>query len=369
MSKCSGPSQPNSSMLHAVIMAGGVGARFWPLSRRNRPKQLINLTGEGTMLEKTIERLDGLVDPEQIWIVTNAEQASLIRQIMPKFRSDRFIIEPVGRNTAPAIGLAAVHLHKHDPDAVMIVLPADHRITNIEQFHFCLTSAVEAVHDSEVLATIGIEPTRPETGYGYIQMDTSGIRIRDNVYPVKTFAEKPNLQTARLFLASGEFVWNSGMFVWRADTILKQIREHLPLWGVAFQEIDKSIGTAFEAEVTRRVFEAGKGISIDYGVMERAPKVAVIRGTFDWNDVGSWDEVWRLMPHDENGNAVRGNVTLANTHNTCVLGNKKLIAAVGVSNLIIVETDDALMICPLDRSQEVKELVDALKAGGKEGVL
>lgn len=356
-------------MLHAVIMAGGVGARFWPLSRRNRPKQLIDLTGEGSMLERTMTRLDGLVEKDRIWIVTNAEQAALIQELTPDFDAQRFIIEPTGRNTAPAVGLAAVHLHKHDPDAVMIVLPADHRITNIEQFHFCLTSAVESVHDSEVLATIGIEPTRPETGYGYVQMDTSGVRVRDNVYPVKTFAEKPNLQTARLFLESGEFLWNSGMFVWRADTILKQIKEHLPQWGMAFHEIEKAIGTPQEMDVTRKVFEAGKGISIDYGVMEHAPKVAVVRGTFDWNDVGSWDEVWRLMPHDENGNAVRGNVTLANTHNTCVLGNKKLIAAVGVSNLIIVETEDALMICPLDRSQEVKELVDKLKSQGKEGVL
>jgi mannose-1-phosphate guanylyltransferase len=356
-------------MLHAVIMAGGVGARFWPLSRRNRPKQLIDLTGEGTMLERTIARLDGLVDKDHIWIVTNAEQAELIKELIPEFDTSRFIIEPLGRNTAPAVGLAAVHLHKHDPDAVMIVLPADHRITNIEQFHYCLTSAVEAVHDSPVLATIGIEPTRPETGYGYVQMDTSGVRLRENVYPVKTFAEKPNLQTARLFLESGEFLWNSGMFVWRADTILKQIREHLPLWGVAFGEIESAIGTPQEKDVTRKVFESGKGISIDYGVMEHAPKVAVVRGTFDWNDVGSWDEVWRLMPHDEDGNAIRGNVTLANTHNTCVLGNKKLIAAVGVSNLIIVETEDALMICPLDRSQEVKELVDKLRSQGKEGVL
>lgn len=321
------------------------------------------------MLERTIARLDGLVDKDHIWIVTNAEQAELIKELIPEFDTSRFIIEPLGRNTAPAVGLAAVHLHKHDPDAVMIVLPADHRITNIEQFHYCLTSAVEAVHDSPVLATIGIEPTRPETGYGYVQMDTSGVRLRENVYPVKTFAEKPNLQTARLFLESGEFLWNSGMFVWRADTILKQIREHLPLWGVAFGEIESAIGTPQEKDVTRKVFESGKGISIDYGVMEHAPKVAVVRGTFDWNDVGSWDEVWRLMPHDEEGNAIRGNVTLANTHNTCVLGNKKLIAAVGVSNLIIVETEDALMICPLDRSQEVKELVDKLRSQGKEGVL
>ncbi len=350
-------------------MAGGVGARFWPLSRRNRPKQLIDLTGEGTMLEQTMLRLDGLVGRDNVWIVTNADQAALIREIMPDFRQDRFIIEPLGRNTAPAIGLAAVHLHKQDPDAVMIVLPADHRITNLEQFHFCLHSAVEVVHDSELLATIGIEPTRPETGYGYIQMDTSGIRLRDNVYPVKTFAEKPNLGTARLFLQSGEFLWNSGMFVWRADSILKQIVEQLPLWGVAFKEIEAAIGTPTEQAVTRRVFEAGKGISIDYGVMEKAPRVGVVRGTFDWNDVGSWDEVWRLMPHDEHGNVTRGNVVLTHTHHTCVLGGKKLIAAVGVSNLIIVETDDALMICPLDRSQEVKDLVESLKAQGKDEVL
>ncbi|MCC6476101.1 mannose-1-phosphate guanylyltransferase [bacterium] len=356
-------------MLHAVIMAGGVGARFWPLSRKDRPKQLIDLTGEGAMIEQTVRRLEGLVETDNIWVVTNVEQAEQIREVCPALRKDRFILEPVGRNTAPAIGLAAVHLMKHDPDAVMLVLPADHRIENRDEFHYCLNSAVEVVHDSEVLATIGIAPTRPETGYGYIQMDQTGIRLRDNVYPVKTFAEKPNLATAKLFFESGEFLWNSGMCVWRADTILKCIADFLPLWGAGFREIEMALGTPQAESVVKKVFSAQKGISIDYGVMEKAKHVAVVKGTFEWSDVGSWDEVWRLLPHDAHGNASRGNTAAHNTKNTLILGGDKLIAAVGVENLIVIETGDAILICPLDRSQEVKDMVDALKAQGKNEYL
>jgi mannose-1-phosphate guanylyltransferase len=203
-------------MIHAVIMAGGIGARFWPLSRRRRPKQLLDLLGEGTLLDQTLQRIAPMVPPQRRWIITNREQMTLMRDSASPPDS-AYIVEPLGRNTAPAIGLAAVRLLRHDPDAVMLVLPADHRIQNTDAFRRCLQAAADLVDDSDILATIGIEPTRPETGYGYIQIDPTAKPLAENIYRVKTFAEKPNLELARRFFESGEFLWNSGIFVWRAD--------------------------------------------------------------------------------------------------------------------------------------------------------
>jgi mannose-1-phosphate guanylyltransferase len=356
-------------MLHSVIMAGGIGARFWPLSRRQKPKQLLDLLGEGTLIEQTIVRVEPLVPPEQRWIVTNKEQAVMIAKAVPDITTRQFIIEPMGRNTAPAIGLSAVHLLRADPDAVMIVLPADHRIDNVNAFRKCLKVAVDLVSDSDILATIGMKPSRPETGYGYIQMDTSESDLGPHAYKVKTFAEKPNAATAKLFMESGEFLWNSGIFIWRADVIMQQLSEYLPQWYSGLQEIATAIGTKQEAEVTRQVFGALKGISIDYGVMERAPRVAVIKGTFGWSDVGSWDEVWRLFGKDEAGNAAQGNAQTVDSNNNLILAKDKLIALVGVQNMVVVDAGDALLICPRENSQQVRAIVEKLEKDGLDKYL
>jgi mannose-1-phosphate guanylyltransferase len=356
-------------MLHAVIMAGGIGARFWPLSRKSKPKQLVDLLGNGPMIEQTINRTSPLVAQDQQWIVTNREQMLMIRDAMPSFPEKQFILEPMGKNTAPAIGLAAVRLLRVDPDAVMAVLPADHLIDDVEAFRSCLMRAVSVVAESDALATIGIEPTRPETGYGYIQIDNSAVPLIDGIFKVKTFAEKPNLQTAKLFLESGEFLWNSGIFVWRADTILKQIADNIPRWHAGLKEITEALGTPEEEAVIRHVFSSRKGISIDYGVMEHARHVAVVRATFGWSDVGSWDEVWRILPHDEQGNACQGNVLAVESKNNLLQVGQKLVALVNVDNLIVIETDDALLICPRDKSQSVRAIVDALEKSGKEKYL
>jgi len=347
-------------------MAGGVGARFWPISRHLRPKQLLDLLGEGTLLEQTLARIEPLVPPDRRWIVTNREQMLMVREQMPSLAENRFILEPVGKNTAPAIGLTAVHLVKHDPDAVMVLLPADHRIRNVAAFRECLLAAVEQVAHSDVLATIGIEPSRPETGYGYIQVNHTEPPLSENIFWVKTFAEKPNLATARLFCECGEFVWNSGVFVWRADVILQQIAEFLPQWYAGLHEIAEVIGTEREAEVTRQVFASRKGISIDYAVMEHAPRVAVVRGTFDWSDVGSWDEIWRLTAQDERGNAKKGPVCVVDSSNSLVLAKERLIALVGVENLVVVDAGDAILICPRESSQQVRSVVDALHEAGQD---
>ena len=352
-------------MLHSVIIAGGIGARFWPLSRKHRPKQVADLLGEGPMIELTIKRLEPMVPEGQRWIVTNREQMKLIRMVMPQLLEDRFILEPVPRNTAPAIALAAVHLLHRDPDAVMMVFPADHRIENVDEFRSVLHRATQLVERSpDILVTIGIKPTRPETGYGYIQIDNAAKSPLLDVFKVKTFAEKPNLQIAKSFVQSGEFLWNSGIFIWRADAIMRQLSEHLPQWYSGFQEIAAAIGTSREAEVTKHVFNALKGISIDYGVMEHAPEVAVVRGTFGWSDVGSWDEVWRLMSRDATGNATRGQALAVDTKDSLILADDRLIALVGVKDLIVVDAGDAILICPREMSQEVRSVVDALNKEG-----
>ena len=356
-------------MLHSVIIAGGVGVRFWPLSRKHRPKQLVDLLGEGPMIEQTIRRIEPLMPLEQRWIVTNREQMDLIRQVVTDVPADQFILEPVGRNTAPAIGLAAVRLLRSDPNAVMIVLPADHRIEHVEEFRDVLMTAASLVIDSDVLVTIGIKPTRPETGYGYIQIEKSSKQAEGDVFKVKTFAEKPTLQIAQSFVQSGEFLWNSGIFVWRADAIMKQIAEHIPQWYSGLREIGAALGTPKEHEVTKHVFSALKAISIDYGVMEHAPRVAVVRGTFGWSDVGSWDEVWRLLPRDEKGVGLRGNAVAADTTNSLVLAQDRLIALVGLKDIIVVDSGDAILICPRERSQDVRAVVEALEKQGKKKYL
>jgi mannose-1-phosphate guanylyltransferase len=356
-------------MLHSVIMAGGIGARFWPASRRQKPKQLLDLLGEGTLFDQTVARIEPMVPPGNRWVVTNREQMLMMRTAVPSMAERQFILEPFGRNTAPAIGLAAIHLLHDDPDAVMIVLPADHRIDKVDAFRECLMTAVGLVSNSDILATIGIQPERPETGYGYIQIDRASKPLATEAHWVKTFAEKPNLQTAKLFFESGEFVWNSGIFVWRADVILQQIADHLPNWYSGLQEISSAVGTPQETEITRQIFGALKGISIDYGVMEHAPRVAVVKGTFGWSDVGSWDEVWRLLPRDDKGNAVRGDVQTVDSRNNLVLAHDKLIALVGVKDLIVVDSGDALLICPRENSQQVRAMVEQLEKTGHERVL
>ncbi|MBI5058528.1 mannose-1-phosphate guanylyltransferase [candidate division KSB1 bacterium] len=353
-------------MLHAVIMAGGVGARFWPESRRKRPKQVIDLFGEGPMIQQTIDRIESLIPPERRWVVTNREQMALIREVSPSIAERNFIFDAMGRNTAPAIGLAAVRLLHRDPDAVMLVFPADHRIQNIAEFCAVLNTAASLVDSSDYLVTIGIQPTRPETGYGYIQVDYSAGPIVDQVFKVKTFAEKPNLPTAKMFLESGEFLWNSGIFVWRADAIMRQIAEHLPQWYSGLQEIAAHIDTDREEQMTWEIFSALKGISIDYGVMERAPRVAVCRGTFGWSDVGSWDEVWRLMPHDPQDNALRGEATCVDARQNLVLSRDRMIVLVGVEKMVVVDSGDAILICPREASQQVRDAVDALVKAGKD---
>lgn len=351
--------------VYAVIMAGGVGARFWPRSREKSPKQLLEIVGKNSMIINTVKRIDTIIDPMKILIVTNKIQKPLIAKQLPQVPIDNIIVEPFGRNTAPCIGLAALFIKHHDPDAVMVALPADHIIQNVDEFHRILRLAIWVAYESGKLITVGIHPTRPETGYGYIQFnntdDGTNPYFNRGIYKVKTFAEKPNEETAKKFIDTGEFVWNSGMFIWRVDTILKEIKKLLPEIYAELLNIDNAIGTDQFEQTLELSYKMIRGISIDYGVMEKSKDVYVIKGDFGWSDVGSWDEVYRLSGKDEYGNSITGKIMLHNTKNTYIYSPEKFVAALNVEDLIVIETEDALLICKLGKSQDVKEVVDYLR--------
>jgi mannose-1-phosphate guanylyltransferase len=351
--------------VYAVIMAGGVGSRFWPRSRERSPKQLLEIVGKGTMIQNTIRRISGLIDPKHILVVTNKIQKPLIAKQLPELPQENIIIEPLGRNTAPCIGLASLFIRRADPEAVMVVLPADHLMQDEEEFRRVLRLAIWVAYESRSLITVGIQPTRPETGYGYIQVideaHPSNPYFAKGVYNVKTFAEKPNPETAERFLRSGDFLWNSGMFIWRVDTIMQQIQQLLPELHTELEKIDRAIGTEAYDHELETAYRIIRGISIDYGVMEKARDVFVLRGNFGWSDVGSWDEVRRLSGNDEHGNSVSGKAFLLGTNNTMIHAGEKFVAAVGVEDLIIISTDDAILVCRQGKSQDVKEVVDFLR--------
>ncbi len=351
--------------VYAVVMAGGVGTRFWPRSREKSPKQLLEILGKGTMLQNTVKRLEPLVGPRETFVITNRVQRGLVLKQLPGVPEENILEEPVGRNTAPCIGLAALHLRKIDPDAVMIVMPADHTIQKVEEFHRVLGLAVTTAAESGSLVTIGIQPTRPETGYGYIQIHTDEgphNPFHDRgVLKVKTFAEKPNPQTAERFLESGDFLWNSGMFVWRVDAILREIQRCLPDLYAELSKIEHVIAAPQYQSTLETVYGLIRGISIDYGVMERSGDVFVIPADLGWNDLGSWDEVFRISGKDPNGNSITGKVIQKEMKNCYVYSPDKVVATIGVEDLIIVNTDDALLICRVGASQDVKEVSDYLK--------
>ncbi|GAB6282495.1 MAG: mannose-1-phosphate guanylyltransferase [Ignavibacterium sp.] len=345
--------------LFAVIMAGGIGSRFWPRSREKSPKQLLQIFGENTMIQDTIARLKGLVKDENIFIITNKAQRNEILKQINHIPEKNIIAEPFGKNTAACIGLASILIEKINPEAVTIILPSDHIIKNINEYQQTLRNAAEFAYKSKGLITIGIQPTRPETGYGYIQIDDK--LVEDNIYKVYAFAEKPNYATAVRFIESGDFLWNSGMFIWRVDSILKEIKAYLHELYSGLEHLKQFIGTDdFEKELID-VYGQFRSISIDYGIMEKSQNVYLTVGDFSWNDVGSWDEVYKLSEKDDNGNALTGEVYTEYTNDCYVFSPNKFTAVIGIENCVIINTDDALLVCRRDLAQEVKKVVDHLK--------
>jgi len=348
--------------MFAVIMAGGRGTRFWPRSREKMPKHLLDIQSEKSLIRETVERIRSLVSPERTLVVTGRSHAVELIRLLPEIPAENIIIEPVGRNTAPCIGLAALHIQKRAGDAVMLVLPSDHRIADEAQFRRVLESAAVTAASQEVLLTIGIKPTGPATGYGYLEQgDVVSIDGELQIRRVRSIREKPDLATAGEFLKRGGFLWNSGMFVWKASTILSEIERFLPDIYEGLTEIKAALGGEDEEEVIERVYPLLPSVSIDYGVMEKAKDVLVIPGDFGWSDLGSWDALWEVSPKDENGNVVRGRFVGIDSGDSLVYSPEKLVAIVGVRDIFVVETKDALLICRRDRSQDVKNVVEKIE--------
>lgn len=345
--------------LYAVIMAGGIGARFWPRSKKKTPKQLLRIFGEYTMIQDTVYRIKELVPLENILIITNEEQKPGIVNQLPEIPSENIIIEPFGRNTAACIGLASILVQSKDPEAITFVLPADHIIKEKEEFQNTLKTAIKFADDHKGLVTIGIEPRRPETGYGYIQIDER--EVVKGVHKVLTFAEKPNYSTAVRFIESGDFFWNSGMFIWKVDSILGEIKTHMPELHEGLVQLKNNLNSSDFENVLSNVYGQLRNISIDYGVMEKSDKVFLVKGVFTWSDVGSWEAVYQLNEKDNDGNVKVGNVYTDMVTDSYVYSPNKFTALIGVDNVIVINNDDALLVCRMDQSQEVKKVIDHLK--------
>jgi mannose-1-phosphate guanylyltransferase len=349
--------------LNAVIMAGGKGERFWPKSRTNLPKQFLNISGNKSMLQQTIDRLVNIMDISRIFIVTNGLYAELISAQIPHLPLENIIIEPIGRNTAPCVGVAALIIEERFPDSTMIVLPSDHIIKNEEGFLQILQTAVTVCEEGENLVTLGIAPSYPEIGYGYIESTKQINLVNDmEVHRVSQFVEKPDLATAQKYLEAGNFYWNSGIFIWKTSVIRKLIALYLP----EMHNVLETIKTAAQHENIHQViqdeFHKMPDQSIDYGIMEKAPSIYVIPCMFGWDDVGSWTSLERINDKDENGNVIRGNILSLLTKN-CIIesNNGKLIATLGIEDLIVVDTEDVTLICTKDKAQEIKSLLKELR--------
>lgn len=347
----------------AVIMAGGRGERFWPRSRKALPKQFLSLTDDGkTMIQLTIERLKTIVDIEDTFIVTNKDYKGLVLEQIPNIPEENVLLEPVARNTAPCIGLAAMHIKKKYEEAIMIVLPSDHLIKYNEIYLDTLQEAISIAREDNNLITIGITPSYPETGYGYINFErNSNNNKRNNIYKVNRFVEKPDLETAKEYLASGRYLWNSGMFVWKSSSILLNIRELLPGMYNGLEKIYKAIGYSNAEDTLKDEFEKMQSESIDYGIMEKANDIYTIPGSFGWDDVGSWVALERINKTNDDGNIISGNVITVNTQKSIIQAQDKLIATVGIKDLIIVDTEDALLIVNKEESQYIKKVIENLK--------
>ena len=352
--------------LVAVIMAGGVGARFWPKSRAKSPKQLLNLFSESSMIQNTVDRMQGVVKNENIYVVTNKIQKEKIVEQLSEIPEENIIEEPFGKNTAAAMGLASIIVNSKHENAVTIVLPADHLINDIDEFQMVIKEAAEFAYKEGTLVTLGINPTRPDTGYGYIQIEDTET---ESIHKVLRFAEKPNLDTAKRFLESGDFFWNSGMFIWRTDVILNEIKSHMVDLSEGLQIIADSLGTENYEEVLTKIYGQLKSVSIDYGIMENSDNVRLIKGKFDWSDVGSWDAVYHLLEKDQNENATKGEVYFGNSTGTYVNSESKFTAVIGVKDLLVINTEDATLVCHRDYAQDVKLIVDHLKMNKKDELL
>ena len=358
--------------MYAAILAGGVGTRLWPRSRQTLPKQFSDITGSGrTMIQSTVDRIAGFVMPEQIYILTGARYRALAAEQLPALPEANILVEPSGRSTAPAIGLACIHLRRRDPNAVIAILHADHVFR--DEAHYCaILQQAEVAAQAGYLTVLGAQPDTPHTGYGYIKRAGDALPINGAwpVFRAERFLEKPDLATAQAFLAEGSYYWNVGNFISRVDVLLAEFERQRPALYAGLLQIEAALGTDHAEAVLQEVWPTLENISIDHGVMEGAAKVAVVPLDAGWNDVGSWDALDMVLAAGEDGNCItQGTVILTGCSGNIVSGGDRLIALVGVDNLVVVDTGDALLIGHKDKMQQVKEIVDALRLQQREDLL
>ncbi len=353
----------------AVIMAGGQGTRFWPLSRRRKPKQLLALTGRASLLEQTYRRVRRLLAPEGILLVALASQAREVRRALPELPRKNLLIEPKGKNTAPCLGLAALEVMRREPDAALIALPSDHFIGEEAFFRKLLRLGTEEALTSGAIVTLGIRPRGPETGFGYIRKGRLLREVQgEAIHEAQAFKEKPPLPLARRYLRSGNYLWNSGIFIWPAARVMEEIERQLPALARGLRRIGRAMGGPDAKKVIKEVYPKLPSISIDYGLMEGARKVLVIPADLGWHDLGSWAGLRELLPKDREGNlflpARRGQLFSLDSRNCLILSQKPLVATLGLRGLVIVETEDCLLVCPEERAQDVGGIVEGLRRSG-----
>jgi mannose-1-phosphate guanylyltransferase len=362
---------------HAVILAGGRGTRFWPRSRTRTPKQLLNIVGRETMLRQTVARIAPLFPLSKLWVVTSAEQAAAVARQLPMLPRSHLLVEPEGRNTAAAIALAAVHLRRETGDALMAVLPADHVIAQEARYRQLVRASLRLADAENSLVVLGIDPTRPETGYGYIERGAAlpPAKLGVPAFRVKRFTEKPALALARRYLASGRYAWNAGMFFWRASTFLDQLGKFLPATARALAALEPAIGAPRYAERLRRVYRRLENISVDYALLEPASRtrsganVYVVPASVGWSDIGSWAAVYELQAKRRGVSISAGPLVSIDAEGNYFWAPEKLVAAVGVRDLVVVETPDALLVCPRERAQDVAKIVKELERRKRRDLL
>jgi mannose-1-phosphate guanylyltransferase len=359
--------------IYPVIMAGGSGTRFWPLSRKDRPKQFLALAGDEPLLAATVGRLPPLAKAKETFVVCGPAHAAAARRMLPKLPEQNFIVEPCARNTAPCVGLAALHVARRDPRGVMAMLPADHHIARPPAFREAIAVAADLAQRGAI-ATIGIKPSRPETGYGYLKIGprlaASGRKGKGAAHKVERFVEKPDLVTAARYLADGGYLWNSGIFAFRADVILEEIRRAMPVLGEQLDAIDAAHGTPAYKKTLARIFPECPSISIDYGVMEKSKRIAVVPADFGWSDVGSFAALPDVRPTDRLGNVAEGDAVVVDAHNAVVLAKGgRPVAVVGIDDVVVVDAGDAVLVCRRDRAQDVRQAVEELGRRGRDEVL
>jgi mannose-1-phosphate guanylyltransferase len=364
--------------VHAVILAGGRGTRFWPRSRARTPKQLLNIVGKQTMLEQTVARLRPLLPAANIWTVTNAEQAADVKKQLPPAARKRVLTEPVGRNTAAAIALAALHVRhaSHGNDALLAVLPADHYIANPERYRIIVRAALDVARRRGRMVVLGIPPTRPETGFGYIERMGDALDSRGfPVYAVRRFTEKPALSVAKVYAGSGDYHWNAGMFFWRVSTFLENLNKYLPKTYAHLESLVGRIGKSGYDRKLRAIYARLESISVDYAILEPAtrqlgePAVFVIPAEIGWSDIGSWAAVYELLAKLPGENIKSGSVYVLDATGNFLWSPSKFVAAIGVNDLVVVETPDALLICPRERAQDVGKVVKWLEENRRKDLL